>query len=127
MRALIDAIWGQPEVLRELEAHPAFPPLERRRGSDDIEEGEVSVSGSAEEDENEGEMSVNASAEDENEGKEASAEGENEREMSVGASADDADGREGISGVAQDVMSAEEGNPPTSGHSYSTQEEEEVP
>lgn len=204
--ALIDAIWGQPEVLRELEAHPAFPQsLRKRRGT---EEGDVSAGGSAEddenegegdhsgsrsaeedeneegdemsvesgreaiaEDENEGEMSVEVSAEDGNEGQmslEASAEDENEREvlvasaeeenegemsmeasaeeenegeisvegsaedendghLSVEASAEDENEAEAISGSTQDVVSAEEENLPTSGHSYSTQDEEEVP
>ena len=206
--ALIDAIWGQPEVLQELESHPAFPQsYRRRRGSDYSEEGDVAAGGSAEddenegegsesgsrsaeedeneegdemsvdsgreaiaEDENEGEMSV-ASAEDENEGQmslEASAGEENEREMSVArakdenegdmsveasakdenegeisveasaedgneghlsveASGEDGNEAEAICGSTQDVVSAEEENPPTSGHSYSTQDEEEVP
>lgn len=232
--ALIDAIWGQPEVLRELQAHPAFPQsFRKRRGSghtegdvsaggiaeddenegegnesgsrsaeedeteegdemsvdsgqeasaDDQNGGEMSVGASAEdenggetsvasaEDENEGEMSLEASAEDENERKmsvtsakdendgemsveassedgnegetsveasaedenegemsvEASAENENQGHLSVEASAEDQNEAEAISGSTQDVVSPEE-NPPTSGHSYSTQDEEEVP
>lgn len=208
--ALIDAIWGQPEVLRELEAHPAFPQsFRKRRDSDhtkerdvsaddstknnenegegdhsgsrsaeedeneegdemsvesgreaiaeDENEGEMSVEVSAEdgnegqmslkasakdeskgemsveasaEEENEGEMSMEASAEEENKGEisvEASAEDENDGHLSVEASAEDENEAEAISGSTQDVVSAEEENPPTSGHSYSTQDEEEVP
>lgn len=163
--ALIDAIWGQPEVLRELEAHPAFHTSLRRPGIDDSEEGDVAVSrraeevenrggggvsstGSAEEDEDEegDEMSVDnrreASAEDVNEGQmsmeagaanedekempvEASAEDQNEKKMSVAGSAEDEIDAEAISGSARDAVSAEEENPPISGHSYSTPEEEE--
>lgn len=162
--ALIEAIWGQPEVLSELEAHPKFPAsrgkkldnndTEDRDGNGSAEEAdeneerdEMSVDSGREatiEDENEGDMSVEASAEVQNKGKmsvEASADDENGGEISVDASAkDDNVGgismeasvedefeREEISGSTQEVASAEEENPPTSGQSYSTPEEEEVP
>lgn len=143
--ALIEAIWGQPEVLSELEAHPKFPAswgrkldsndTKERDGSgraeeeDENEEGEEMSDGNSREatidDENEGDMSVEASAEVQDKkgmSDEASAEGENDGGISVVVSAkDEMDG-----GISMDA-SAEEENPPTSGHSYSTQEEEEVP
>lgn len=164
--ALIEAIWGQPEVLSGLEAHPKFPASRGRKldnndtkerdgnGSaeeeeeeDEDEEGEKMSDGNSREatieDENEGDMSVEASAEVQNKREmsdEASAEGENndgisvvvnandgiDEGISMDASAEDESEREEISGSTQDVASAEEENPPTSGHSYSTQEEEEV-
>lgn len=161
--ALIEAIWGQPEVLSELEAHPKFPASWGRKLDNDTEERdgngsageeheneegeEMSVDSGREatiEDENEGDMSLEASAEVQDKGEmsmEASAEDGNEAEISVDASAkdqnvgvismdasaEDESEREKISGSTQDVASVEEENPPTSGHSYSTQEEEEVP
>lgn len=140
--ALIEAVWGQPEVLSELEAHPKFLASwgrkldnndnKERDGSgraeeeDENEEGEDMSDGNSREatveDQNEGDMSVEASAEVQNKRRisdEASAEGENDGEISVVVSAkDEIDGR-----IPMDP-SAEEENPPTSGHSYSTQEEE---
>lgn len=134
--ALIEAIWGQPEVLSELEAHPKFPASWGRKVvNNDTEERDGNGSAGEEDeneegDENEGAMSVKASAEVQNKGEisvDASAKDENREGIFVDASAEDESEREEISGSTQDIASAEEENPPTSGHSYSTQEEEEVP